>query len=285
MRGYPQQARSRAILITILSFVFVLGVLVFVHELGHFLVAKKCGMKVEQFSLGYPPKAFGVTYGETEYLISWLPLGGYVKIAGMSDFGRADSQGEPWEYLSKPRWMQAAVMVAGVVMNIILAFLLLLTIHVAYGDFPTTLGDVEPESALYDGVDLPAIMGREKGLSSSDLKGDVRLINFFASWCPPCWREHPLLVQLTEDGVVAVFGINYRDRPEAARRYLDRLGDPYARSGADIDGKVGQAWGVAAMPTTYIVDRRGHIVYKHIGPITQSDLDKTILPVIESLRE
>lgn len=129
----------------------MLGVLVFVHELGHFLVAKKCGMKVEQFSLGYPPKAFGVTYGETEYLISWLPLGGYVKIAGMSDFGRADSQGEPWEYLSKPRWMQAAVMVAGVVMNIILAFLLLLTIHVAYGDFPTTLGDVEPESALYDG--------------------------------------------------------------------------------------------------------------------------------------
>ena len=133
--------------------------------------------------------------------------------------------------------------------------------------------------------DLPPVMGRERGLSSSDLKGDVRLVNFFASWCPPCWREHPLLVQLTEDGVVAVFGINYRDRPEAARRYLDRLGDPYARSGADIDGKVGQAWGVAAMPTTYIVDRRGHIVYKHIGPITQSDLDKTILPVIESLRE
>jgi len=132
----------------------VLGVLVFVHELGHFLVAKKCGMKVEQFSLGYPPKAFGVTYGETEYLISWLPLGGYVKIAGMSDFGKAESQGKPWEYLSKPRWMQASVMVAGPVMNIVLGFLLILTIRVAYGDYAflaqTSLGGVQPESALYD---------------------------------------------------------------------------------------------------------------------------------------
>ena len=133
--------------------------------------------------------------------------------------------------------------------------------------------------------DLPPVMGREKGLSSSDLKGDVRLVNFFASWCPPCWREHPLLVQLTGESVIPVFGINYKDRPETARRYLDRLGDPYLRAGADIDGMVGQAWGVVAMPTTYIVDRRGHIVYKHRGPITQADLDKTILPVIESLRE
>ena len=133
--------------------------------------------------------------------------------------------------------------------------------------------------------DLPAIMGREKGLSSSDLKGDVRLVNFFASWCPPCWREHPLLVRLTEESVVPVYGVNFKDRPESARRYLDRLGDPYLRAGADIDGMVGLAWGVATMPTTYIVDRGGHIVYKHRGPITQSVLDKMILPVIDSLRE
>ena len=137
-----------------LSFIFVLGVLVFVHELGHFLVAKKCGMKVEQFSLGYPPKAFGVTYGETEYLISWVPLGGYVKVAGMADFGKDNSEGKPWEFLSKPRWMQASVMVAGPIMNILLAFLLILTVRVAYGDYAylslTHLGGVDPKSALYD---------------------------------------------------------------------------------------------------------------------------------------
>lgn len=137
-----------------LSFIFVLGVLVFVHELGHFLVAKKCGMKVEEFSLGYPPKAFGITVGETEYLISWLPLGGYVKIAGMSDFGKDDPEGKSWEFQSKPRWMQASVMAAGPAMNVILAFVLILTIRVAYGDYAylnsTMLGGVESTSALYD---------------------------------------------------------------------------------------------------------------------------------------
>lgn len=126
----------------------------FVHELGHFLVAKKCGMKVEQFSLGYPPKAFGVTYGETEYLISWLPLGGYVKIAGMSDFGKDNPHGQPWEMQAKPRWMQASVMAAGPAMNIILGFLLILSIRVAYGDDAylnsTVLGGVAKESGLYE---------------------------------------------------------------------------------------------------------------------------------------
>ncbi len=151
--GIPTRKRSRAI-VTLLSFIFVLGVLVFVHELGHFLVAKKCGMKVEEFSLGYPPKAFGVTYGDTEYLISWLPLGGYVKVAGMSDFGKDEPQGEPYEFLSKPRWMQASVMAAGPAMNIILGFILILTIRVGYGDYAylnsTVLGGVTSESALYE---------------------------------------------------------------------------------------------------------------------------------------
>jgi len=137
-----------------LSFIFVLGVLVFVHELGHFLVAKKCGMRVEEFSLGYPPKAFGIKWGETEYLLSWLPLGGYVKVAGMSDFGKDDPEGKPWEFQSKPKWMQESVMAAGPAMNIILAFLLILTIRVAYGDYAylysTELGGVDPGSALYD---------------------------------------------------------------------------------------------------------------------------------------
>ena len=71
----------------IFYFICVLGILVFVHELGHFLVAKKSGMKVEEFSLGFPPKAVSVKVGETEFCLSWVPLGGYVKVAGMADFG------------------------------------------------------------------------------------------------------------------------------------------------------------------------------------------------------
>ena len=145
----------------------MLGVLVFVHEMGHFLVAKKCGMKVEQFSLGYPPKAFGVRYGETEYLVSWLPLGGYVKVAGMSDFGKDNPEGQPWEFQSKPRWMQASVMAAGPAMNVILAFTLILMIRVAYGEYAylnsTMLGGVTESSALY-----------EAGIRSRD---EVRQVN------------------------------------------------------------------------------------------------------------
>ena len=145
----------------------MLGVLVFVHEMGHFLVAKKCGMKVEQFSLGYPPKAFGVRYVETEYLVSWLPLGGYVKVAGMSDFGKDNPEGQPWEFQSKPRWMQASVMAAGPAMNVILAFILILTIRVAYGEYAylnsTMLGGVTESSALY-----------EAGIRSRD---EVRQVN------------------------------------------------------------------------------------------------------------
>jgi len=144
---------------SILAFVFVLGVLVFVHELGHFLVAKKSGMKVEEFSLGYPPKAVGIKVGETEYCLSWLPLGGYVKVAGMADFGHEEAKGEPWEFQSKPRWMQMSVMIAGPVMNFILGFLLLFGLRLSAGEYEflndTRVGEVQEASPLHDGGLLP----------------------------------------------------------------------------------------------------------------------------------
>ena len=138
---------------TLISFFFVLGVLVFVHELGHFLVAKKAGIRVEQFSLGYPPKAVGVTIGETEYCLSWLPLGGYVKVAGMADFGHETSKGESWEFQSQPRWIQMSVMVAGPAMNFVLAFLLILGVRLGAGEYAfmasTRVGKVEATSSLH----------------------------------------------------------------------------------------------------------------------------------------
>ena len=137
----------------LLYFFFVLGILVFVHELGHFLVAKKAGMRVEEFSLGYPPKAVGIKIGETEYCLSWVPLGGYVKVAGMADFGHEEAKGESWEFQSKPRWIQMAVMIAGPAMNFLLGFLLLLTLRMAAGEYAflddTRIGEVKIESPLY----------------------------------------------------------------------------------------------------------------------------------------
>ena len=138
---------------TIFYFILVLGVLVFVHEFGHFIVAKRSGMRVEQFSLGFPPKAFGVTVGETEYCISWLPIGGYVKVAGMSDFGSEEVKRAPWEFQSKPRGIQMAVMVAGPIMNFLLGFLIILGLRLTLGDYvllTTKVGRVEATSPFYE---------------------------------------------------------------------------------------------------------------------------------------
>ncbi len=107
---------------TFFATIFVLGILVFVHELGHFLVAKKSGIKVERFSLGFPPKMIGKKIGETEYCISWIPLGGYVKMAGEEPRSE-EIKGEPWEFMSKPPGIRALVVAAGPVMNLVLAVL------------------------------------------------------------------------------------------------------------------------------------------------------------------
>ncbi len=152
-----------------------------------------------------------------------------------------------------------------------------------------TLKPGELPSALLDKpvptFDLPAVRGRQRGLASGELTGEVRLVNFFASWCLACRVEHPLLNRLTEEGIVAVYGINYKDDPADARAWLDRLGDPYVRTGADIPGRVGIDWGVYGLPETFVVDGQGRIVYKHVGAITARDLEETILPIVESLRQ
>ena len=120
-------------LTTIASFLLALGVLVFVHELGHFLVAKWAGIRVERFSLGFPPKMIGVTRGETEYCISWVPLGGYVKVAGMADVGSEKTTGAHWEYSSRSVGVRMAVIAAGPAMNFLFAFAALIFLFSFYG--------------------------------------------------------------------------------------------------------------------------------------------------------
>lgn len=131
---------------------------------------------------------------------------------------------------------------------------------------------------------LPPISGRQDGLSSTDLKGRVSLVNVWASWCVPCRAENPLLVGLAKAGTVPIFGINYKDRAEAARAFLRELGDPFARIGADVSGRVAIDWGVYGVPETYVLDAGGHIAFKHVGPLTRQILDNEILPVIARLQ-
>jgi len=131
---------------------------------------------------------------------------------------------------------------------------------------------------------LPPVKGRSLGLAAGDLKGEVSLVNVFASWCVACRDEHPLLMRLKAQGTVPIHGLNYKDKPDDAARWLDGMGDPYTRTGADIDGRVAIDWGVYGVPETFVVDARGRIAFRQVGPITPEILEETILPVIAGLR-
>ncbi len=120
-------------------------------------------------------------------------------------------------------------------------------------------------------------------LSLSGLKGQVVLVNFFASWCVPCRIEHPLLMRLAADEHVALYGIDYKDRPEDARRILAQLGDPYRAIGLDPDGVTGINFGVYGVPETYVIDKTGEIRKRFVGPLTEEALQQELLPLLKKL--
>jgi cytochrome c biogenesis protein CcmG/thiol:disulfide interchange protein DsbE len=131
--------------------------------------------------------------------------------------------------------------------------------------------------------DLPPLEGAtQPGLKGTDLKGTVTVVNVFASWCGPCRIEHPQLIALQKDGRIRLVGINYKDVPANAVRFLDELGNPYAAIGVDQNGRAAIDWGVYGVPETFIVDADGIIRYKHIGPIDVAALKATVLPAIEA---
>jgi len=132
--------------------------------------------------------------------------------------------------------------------------------------------------------ELSPVKGRTLGLSSEKLKGDVSLVNVFASWCAACLDEHPLLMDLAKRNVVPIHGLNYKDRPDNARRWLKRLGDPYTRTGDDRDGRVANDFGLFGVPQTFVVDQTGRIAYVHIGALDNATIEETILPIVEKLR-
>jgi regulator of sigma E protease len=169
---------------TLFYFIVTLGVLVFVHELGHFLAAKLCGMRVERFSIGFPPRAFGKKIGETDYCVSWIPIGGYVKIAGMIDESfdteHLDRPPEPWEYRSKPMWQRMLVISGGVLMNILLAIAIFWGVNYSKGKMlhqTTRIGAVASESpaerlGLIPGDSVVAVNGKQVG-SWEDLLNEI----------------------------------------------------------------------------------------------------------------
>lgn len=131
---------------------------------------------------------------------------------------------------------------------------------------------------------LPSIDGATDALTAAHFKGQVSILNVFASWCLPCRVEHPQIRRLAKVPGIVVYGLNYKDKPDRAKAWLKELGDPYDRVGADSNGRAAIEWGVYGVPETFIVDREGRIRYKHVGPIMPRDLEETILPIIERLK-
>jgi cytochrome c biogenesis protein CcmG/thiol:disulfide interchange protein DsbE len=118
------------------------------------------------------------------------------------------------------------------------------------------------------------------GLADEDLAGGVHIVNVWASWCGPCRIEHPILMRLAADKRFELVGINYKDVPENARRFVGALGNPFAKIGADRTGKTGIDWGVYGVPETFIVKDRV-IVHKFIGPLSEEGLAEDFMPALE----
>ena len=138
------------------------------------------------------------------------------------------------------------------------------------------LGHPAPATSLppLEGLSLP-------GLDSKDFAGKVTLVNVWASWCAPCREEHPVLLALSQDKRFTLAGLNYKDSPDNARRFLGSLGNPFQAIGADQTGRTAIDWGVYGVPETFVVGRDGKILFKHVGPLTPQAVSGTLMPEIE----
>lgn len=130
---------------------------------------------------------------------------------------------------------------------------------------------------------LPGLTPEAPGLGDADLKGQVTVLNFFASWCAPCRAEHPLLKELAQVPAVRLVGITYKDRAADSLRFLAELGDPFAAIGTDETGRIGIDFGLTGVPETFIIDRDGIVRYRLAQPIDRSRLTDEILPLIAEL--
>jgi cytochrome c biogenesis protein CcmG/thiol:disulfide interchange protein DsbE len=168
-----------------------------------------------------------------------------------------------------------------------IAPLIVVLVIVGYFASGLTRDPHELPSALIDrpfpAIDLPPIVGHEKGFTTADLAGHVALVNIFASWCVPCKVEHPLLMAHAKGGGIPIYGIAWKDDPAATADLLAQDGNPYRLVGADRSGRAAIDLGVTGVPETYLVDKTGHIRYKLARPITEGDWTEVLQPLMAKL--
>ncbi|CAA9890628.1 periplasmic thioredoxin of cytochrome c-type biogenesis [Candidatus Methylobacter favarea] len=165
------------------------------------------------------------------------------------------------------------------ILFIVLAVFLALGLNLKPGDIPSPFINKPAPAFSSPKLDAP-----DEKLSQTDLTGKVWLFNVWASWCVSCRSEHPVLNQLAQEKAAVIVGLNYKDDPDDARKWLDTLGNPYTVSIMDQDGRIGIDWGVYGVPETFVIDKKGVIRYKHTGPVTDEDIQKTFLPLIAKLQ-
>ena len=132
---------------------------------------------------------------------------------------------------------------------------------------------------------LPSLHDPDTLVSNLDLAGEVTLFNVWGTWCPGCHEEHDELMYLAEEKGIRIIGLNHRDDRNGAIRWLSQVGDPFEISGFDLDGQVAIDWGVYGAPETFVLDAKGQIRHKHIGPISFDDIENRLLPLIRALQE
>ena len=165
------------------------------------------------------------------------------------------------------------------ILFIALAVFLALGLKGKPGEIPSPL-----LNKLAPAFSAPKLNAANEKLSPADLKGKVWLFNAWASWCASCRDEHPVINLLAQQQVAIVVGLNYKDDPDAAKKWLETLGNPYNDSVMDADGRIGIDWGVYGVPETFVMDKQGIVRYKHTGPVTEEDVQNTFLPLIAKLQ-
>ena len=130
--------------------------------------------------------------------------------------------------------------------------------------------------------DLPSLLDPEQRVTTQDLRGEVALVNVWATWCAGCRQEHDFLLQLSKADVLPIYGLNWRDNGPEARRWLQQLGDPYVATAYDQDGRVGIDWGVYGAPETFLIAADGTILYKHLGPLSWGLWEQNFVPLLKA---
>lgn len=176
--------------------------------------------------------------------------------------------------VERPSVIRRALAISGLV-----ALVLTLGVWSRSGPKPMAVGAMIPQFTL------PRLERPQQHFSSEDLRGSATLLNIWATWCVGCRQEHDVLLDISRSSAIPLYGLNWRDRRADAQRWLRKLGDPYRQIAFDGDGRTGAALGVAGAPETYVLDREGRIVFRHVGPLTREVWRQTLSPLLDTLRD